>query len=344
MDAFFASVEQRDNPNLIGKPVAVGKGEGRGVVAAASYEARKFGVRSAMSSLRAKKLCPDLIFVPSHFEQYKIESLKIREVFFEYTELVEPLSLDEAYLDVTENKKGIASATQIAKEIKQKIKEITNLTASAGISINKFLAKIASDLDKPDGLYVIKPKEVENFINQLEVDKIFGIGKVTTQKMHKLGIFTGHDLKQYDLAFLVKHFGKIGNYFYNLARGIDNRPVQPNRERKSIGAERTFQSDLKNETEIRFELDRVANILHSRLLKVKKRGKTITVKIKYSDFQQITRSKSVHKYINDLNTIKQISEELTLNEELIKKNIRLLGISINNFESESQDDQLMFDI
>lgn len=343
MDAFYASIEQRDNPELKGKPVAVGRGEERGVVAAASYEARKFGVRSAMPSLRAKKLCPDLIFVYPRFEHYKSISQEIREVFFEYTDYVEPLSLDEAYLDVTDNKKNISSAIQVAKEIRTIIKERTNLTASAGVSINKFLAKIASDMDKPDGLFVIKPNEVEKFVEKLEVGKIFGIGKVTAEKMHKLNIYTGKDLRKYDLATLINYFGKSGNYFYNLARGIDNREVQPNRERKSIGAERTFEFDLKNLDEIKKELGRICKVLDDRIKHSNKKGKTITIKIKFSDFKQITRSKTIDHYTNDMNLILQISNDLIIQEHLINKEIRLLGISMSNFQGEENNEQLSLD-
>jgi DNA polymerase IV len=343
MDAFYASIEQRDNPILYGKPVAVGRGEERGVVAAASYEARKFGVKSAMPSLTAKKLCPDLVFIYPRFEHYKRISKEIRTVFYEYTDFVEPLSLDEAYLDVTENKKEIKSAIQVAREIKEKIKERTNLTASAGVSVNKFLAKIASDLDKPDGLYVIKPNDVQRFVNDLDVVKIFGIGKVTAKKMHNMGIYKGKDLKEFELDELINHFGKAGNYFYNLARGIDNREVQPNRESKSVGAERTFEFDLKNMNEITKELDRISKILHERIKKAGKKGKTFTVKIKFSDFKQITRSKTIENYSCDIDIIKQISKELILNENLINKEIRLLGISMSNFEEEDSINQLELD-
>ncbi|MCK5700612.1 MAG: DNA polymerase IV, partial [Cyclobacteriaceae bacterium] len=244
MDAFFASIEQRDNPDLLGKPVAVGGAGKRGVVAAASYEARKFGVFSAMPASIALRKCPELIFTKPRFDVYKEVSNQIRQIFLEYTDLVEPLSLDEAYLDVTENKKGLGSATIIAREIKSKINSTTHLIASAGVSINKFLAKVASDQDKPDGLYVIKPNQAESFVDGLAIEKFFGIGKVTAKKMHELGINTGADLKQISIEELVRRFGKVGRYYFDIARAIDKRLVNPNRIRKSLGAERTFEDDL----------------------------------------------------------------------------------------------------
>lgn len=332
MDAFYASVEQRDFPELRGKPIAVGGGSERGVVAAASYEARKFGVRSAMPSVQAKKLCPDLIFVKHRFAVYKEVSNQIRNIFHEYTDLVEPLSLDEAFLDVTENKKQIYFATQIAIEIRKKIKDQTNLTASAGVSFNKFLAKIASDVNKPDGLTIITPKKADKFIDQLDINKFFGIGKVTAKKMMQLGIFNGEHLKSKDLQFLTKHFGKSGKHYYEMVRLNDNRPVNPNRIRKSIGAENTFFDDLKTISEIKEKLENISEELAKRMLKSQAKGKTLTLKVKYNDFTQITRSKTFPFYIskqyNIMDGWKQILEE----HEITEKPIRLLGLSVTNLE------------
>ncbi|MCB0408824.1 MAG: DNA polymerase IV [Flavobacteriales bacterium] len=292
MDAFYASVEQRDNPDLKGKPVAVGGSKERGVVAAASYEARKYGVRSAMPSVTAFKKCPHIIFVPPRFEVYKEVSKQIREVFSEYTNLIEPLALDEAYLDVTENKKNMEYAMDIAKEIKEKIKQRTKLTASAGISYNKFLAKIASDYNKPDGFYVITPKMAEKFIEQLKIEKFFGVGKVTAQKMHKRGIFTGADLKTKSLDELNRWFGKSGKYYFNVVRGVDNRSVNPNRIRKSLGAERTYSIDITNKIGLIENLNGIVEVLIKRMEKSDSSGKTLTIKAKYANFKQITRSKT----------------------------------------------------
>ncbi len=332
MDAFYASVEQRDFPELKGKPIAVGGGSDRGVVAAASYEARKYGVRSAMSSVQAKKLCPDLIFVKHRFSVYKEVSQQIRSIFNEYSDLVEPLSLDEAFLDVTENKKQIFYATQIAIEIRKKIKEQTNLTASAGVSFNKFLAKIASDINKPDGLTVITPQKAGKFIEQLDINKFFGIGKVTAQKMMRLGIFNGEHLKSKDLTFLTKHFGKSGKYYYEIVRLNDNRPVNPNRIRKSIGAENTFFDDLKTINEVEQKLENISEELAKRMQKSQAKGKTLTLKVKFNDFTQITRSKTFPFYISKQYNItdgwKQILEE----HDILKKPIRLLGLSVTNLE------------
>lgn len=334
MDAFFASVEQRDNPELRGKPVAVGGDGTRGVIAAASYEARKFGVFSAMSSKIAKRKCPDLIFVKHRFDAYKATSLVIRSIFKEYTDLVEPLSFDEAFLDVTHNKKGIAIATDIAIEIKARIKEQTDLTASAGVSINKFLAKIASDMDKPNGLYVVKPHQVEQFVANLAIEKFFGVGKVTASKMKSKGIFTGADLKTFSEKDLVKSFGKAGHYFYNVARGIDNRPVMTHRGRKSLGAESTFSEDY-NDPEILVEkLDKVAKSVVKRLVKSGGNPKTITVKIKFADFTQITRSKTMHGIAIEPEQIGALAKVLLLAVLEPHHKIRLLGISLSNFEGE----------
>ena len=334
MDAFFASIEQRDNPDLKGKPVAVGSAGKRGVVAAASYEARKFGVFSAQPSSIALRNCPNLIFVKPRFEVYKKVSDQIREIFLEYTDLVEPLSLDEAYLDVTENKMRLKSATIIAKEIKAKIRSTTQLTASAGVSINKFLAKVASDQDKPDGLFVITPGQAETFVDKLPIEKFHGIGKVTAGKMHELGIKHGIDLKKLSIEELVNRFGKVGRYYYHIARAIDDRPVNPHRARKSLGAERTFEEDLLNDREIREHTDRIADILIDRMEKSKAKGKTVTLKLKYNDFEVINRSKTFGHFISDPNEIRQVSRELMQKELPAKKGIRLIGVTISNLESD----------
>ena len=332
MDAFYASVEQLDNPELKGKPIAVGGNEIRGVVSAASYEARKFGVRSAMSGAQAARLCPELIFVKTNFERYKEVSQQIRKIFHEYTDLVEPLSLDEAYLDVTENKKGNPSATLIAKEIRQKIFEVTGLTASAGISVNKFVAKIASDFNKPNGQKTVNPDEVEAFIEVLDVKKFYGIGKVTAEKMYQLGIYTGTDLKTKSLEYLEKHFGNSGKSYYNLSRGISFSQVKPNREMKSIGAERTFNKNLSSEIYMEERLKNIAEEIERRIKKHKIAGKTITLKIKYSDFSQQTRSKTLQYFISDKNLIFETAKEL-LYQEKLKNSVRLLGISLNNLNT-----------
>ena len=334
MDAFFASVEQLDNPELKGKPVAVGGSGERSVVAAASYEARKFGVHSAMPSVTAKRLCPGLIFVRHRFDRYKELSDKVFEIFTEYTDLVEPLSIDEAFLDVTKNRKGIVSATLIAKEIKEEIRKRTGLSASAGISYNKFLSKIASDINKPGGLFVIAPDKAGQFIEQLAVEKFYGIGKVTAARMHKLGIHNGKDLKCWDLPALVRNFGKVGKFYYDIVRGIDERPVVTESERKSVGTEMTFDKDLTTGFEIITELYKIEKELMDRLRISKTTGRTITLKIKFSDFRQITRSKSLQHYVRDFNTLhKEVSEiRKSLNLKGVK--IRLLGISMSNLDTE----------
>lgn len=335
MDAFYASIEQRDNPALRGKPVAVGGAAKRGVVAAASYEARKYGIHSAMPSKTALRKCPHIIFVKPRFDVYKSISNEIREVFLEYTGLVEPLSLDEAYLDVTENKINMPSATIIAKEIKKKIKSKTKLTASAGVSYNKFLAKIASDYDKPDGLYLITPGKAEKFLEELPVEKFHGIGKKTAERLHKLRIKSGKDLKLFDKYKLIKLFGKHGIFYYDIVRGIDEREVNPSRIRKSVGAENTFSEDLVEIEDIKSRLHEIAERLYSRVNKYKLYGKTITVKIKFHDFEIITRSKTVNSGIKTLPDITMHSEELLMNEDLKGKAIRLLGISISNFPNQN---------
>ncbi len=334
LDAFFASVEQLDNPELRGKPVAVGGSGVRHVVAAASYEARKFGVRSAMPSVTAKKLCPDLIFVKHRFERYNELSDKVFEIFKEYSDTVEPLSIDEAFLDVTADKKNIGSATLVAKEIKKEIRQRTGLTASAGISFNKFLAKIASEIKKPDGLFVIKPSDAEGFINDLPIEKFFGIGKVTSEKMHKLGIHKGIDLKKWELPDLIRNFGKVGKFYYDIVRGTDDRPVEPESERKSIGTELTYDKDLTTSFEIIAELYKVEKELMERLEQAGTTGKTITLKIKFSDFTQITRSRTIRHYIRDFDTLHREVSEIRKSLELKGSRIRLLGVSVSNLESE----------
>lgn len=342
MDAFFASVEQKDNPELRNKPIAVGGSGDRGVVAAASYEARKFGVRSAMSSKIAKLRCPNLIFVKGRHDRYKEVSRQIMNVFHEFTDLVEPLSIDEAFLDVTHNKKNLPSATAIAREIKIRIKEVTGLTASAGISVNKFLAKIASDYQKPDGLFVIPPKNVEKFIEALPVDKFFGVGKVTADRMHQLGIFTGKDLKQRELAELVRLFGKTGAYYYQIARGIDHRAVNPDRIRKSVGTEHTFDKDLMDLSLIKEDLVITAKDLIRRLNRSGFKGRTLTLKVKYSNFEQVTRSKTLFHEIDQLDLILKISEELLLQIDLTVS-IRLIGLTVSNHIDNKEPLQLTLD-
>jgi len=336
MDAFYASVEQLDNPELRDKPIAVGGSEERGVVAAASYEARKFGVRSAMSSIIAKRNCPDLIFVKPRFERYKEISNQIRAIFLEYTDLVEPLSLDEAYLDVTENKKGNPSASLIAREIREKIKLKTGLNASAGISINKFVAKIASDVNKPNGQKTVNPEEVEEFLEKLEIRKFYGVGKVTAEKMYQLGIFNGFDLKQKSEEFLTKHFGKSGSFYYKVVRGIHLSEVKPNRIRKSLGAERTFDENISSEIFMMERLESIAEEIERRLKKSKVAGKTVTLKIKYSDFTQHTRSKTIPYFISSKELILDISKELLFQEKM-KESVRLLGITLSNLNTEKKE-------
>ena len=333
MDAFYASVEQRDNPEYRGKPLVVGGSpEGRGgVVAAASYEVRKFGVRSAMPSKKAKQLCPHAIFVYPRFAAYKEVSKKIREIFHRYTDIIEPLSLDEAYLDVTEDKLGIGSAIEIAKEIKKAIKEELNLTASAGVSSSKFVAKIASDINKPDGLTFIAPSKIESFMETLPVEKFFGVGRVTANKMKKIGLYTGADLKRLTEGELVKHFGKVGHFFYKIVRGIDNRMVQPDRETKSVGAEDTFSYDLTTIEEMNAELEKIAKLVHERLEKYQLMGRTITLKVKYHDFKQITRNQSFTLPVNDYETVVNTVKNLLLKTDPENKKIRLLGVSLSNF-------------
>lgn len=335
MDAFYASVEQMDNPLLRGKPIAVGGSENRGVVAAASYEARKFGVRSAISGVMAKKNCPELIFVRPRFDRYKEISSKIQKIFYDYTDLVEPLSLDEAYLDVTNNKKGNPSATLLAQEIRQRIFNEVGLTASAGISVNKFVAKVASDYNKPNGQKTVNPDEVISFLEELPIRKFYGVGKVTTEKMYQLGIFTGVELKSKTLEFLEKHFGKSGNFYYNVVRGIHDSEVKSDRITKSVAAEHTFDVNLSSEIFMIEKLEVIAAALEKRLKKHNLAGKTITLKIKYSDFSQQTRSKTVPYFISDKGLILEIVKEL-LYQERMKNSVRLLGISLSNLNTEEK--------
>lgn len=335
MDAFYASVEQMDNPELRGKPLAVGGSENRGVVAAASYEARKFGVRSAISGVLAKKYCPDLIFVKPRFDRYREISDMIRKIFFDYTDLVEPLSLDEAYLDVTQNKKGMMSASVIAQEIRERILNEVGLTASAGISINKFVAKIASNVNKPNGQKTVAPDEVSAFLEDLPIKKFYGVGKVTTEKMYQLGIFTGSDLKSKSLNFLEKHFGKSGLFYYDVVRGIHGSEVKPSRLAKSVAAEHTFDENLSSEIFMQQRLEQIADQLVRRVSKHNVAAKTVTLKIKYSDFTLQTRSKTLPYYISDKGLILETAIEL-LYQEKMKDSVRLLGISLSNLNNEEK--------
>ena len=333
MDAFYASVEQRDYPEYRGKPIIVGGSpEGRGgVVATASYEARVFGVRSAMPSKQAQQLCPQGLFVYPRFAAYKEVSRQIREIFHRYTDLIEPLSLDEAYLDVTADKQGIGSAIEIARQIREAIRNELQLTASAGVSVNKFVAKVASDLNKPDGLTFIAPAEVENFIAQLNVEKFHGVGKVTAARMNSMGLFTGADLRRLTEEELVQHFGKTGRFYYRIVRGIDEREVRPHRETKSLGAEDTFPQDLVHLEEMDEQLERIVKIVQERLQRSELKGRTITLKIKYSDFRQITRNQSFLSPVDDEQTILDTAKYLLRSTDAEGKKIRLLGVSLSNF-------------
>lgn len=332
MDAFYASVEQRDNPELRGLPIAVGYPAARGVVAAASYEARKYGVHSAMPSVTAKRKCPELIFVPPRFDVYKAVSQQIREIFAEYTPLIEPLSLDEAYLDVTENLKGMEIATEIAQEIRAKIKKVTGLNASAGISYNKFLAKMASDLNKPNGQAVITPKNGPAFVEALPVKKFHGVGPATAEKMHRLGIETGADLKKQTLEFLVEHFGKSGPYFYGIARSIDNRQVKPDRVRKSVGAEDTFSEDIHSFEPAREGLQPLIEKVWNYCEANEIGAKTVTLKVKYADFSQITRSKTVTAPLQTIGELEEVVGLLLTPIFPPRKGIRLLGVTLSSLE------------
>ena len=337
MDAFFASVEQRDHPELRGKPVAVGGSGGRGVVAAASYEARKFGVKSAMPSVTAKRLCPDLVFVRHRFDAYKEASRQIRAIFEHHTPHVEPLSLDEAYLDVTEDRLGIGSATRIAELIRQEIRAKTKLTASAGVSYNKFLAKLASDQNKPDGLCVIRPGEGADFVAGLPIRRFHGVGPKAEEKMKRLGIETGADLAAKDIAFLREHFRSMGDYLYRAARGIDLRPVCAHRIRKSVGGERTFSDDKSSGAELRETLETIIDIVWERIENSgshdqKARGRTVTLKMKYTDFQIMTRAKSVANWIEDKAEFAELSRALLEEALPLPMPIRLMGLTLSNLD------------
>lgn len=336
MDAFYASVEQRDRPEIKGKPVIVGGDpDSRGVVAACSYEAREFGIHSAMASATAYRLCPDAVFIRSRFDVYRAVSAQIREIFYEYTGLVEPLSLDEAFLDVTENYRGMPSATLIARELKKKIYQRTGgLTSSAGVSFNKFLAKVASDVNKPDGITIITPDMADEFIDKLPIRKFFGVGKVTEEKMLNLGIKTGADLKKYRKEQLVQIFGKSGNYFYDIAHGMDERPVESNRIRKSIGKETTFTEDIEDTDQMIEILDDIAVKLENSLMKRDAKGRTITLKVKYFDFQSLTKSVTVDEPADNAVIIMKYIRPLLSKTEAGLKKVRLLGISISNFDDQ----------
>lgn len=332
MDAFYAAVEQRDFPQYKGKPLVVGGSpDGRGVVATASYEARAFGIHSAMSARKAIQLCPHALFVRPRFDAYKGVSVHIREIFSRYTDIIEPLSLDEAYLDVTSDKLNIGSALAIAQQIKDAIRNELNLTASAGVSNNKFVAKIASDMNKPDGLTFIGPSKIKAFMEKLPVEKFFGVGKVTADKMKKMGLHTGADLKQLSEQELIRKFGKTGKFYFNIVRGIDERPVQPHRETKSLGAEDTFSEDLVSYEEMCTELEIIAEKVAARLEKNNLKGKTVTLKIKFSDFRQITRNHSLPQPAGDYLSIINAAKNLLSKADLSDEKVRLLGISLSNF-------------
>ena len=348
MDAFYASIEQRDFHEYRGRPLVVGGSSRRGVVAAASYEARKFGIYSAMPTQTALKKCPELIITRPRFDVYKNVSREIMAIFKTYTDLVEPLSLDEAFLDVTQNKFNNPSATLIAGEIKQRIREQTSLTASAGVSVNKFLAKVASDMDKPDGLFVIRPEEAEEFISELPVAKFHGVGRVTAEKMHELGIYKGSDLKERSREELISKFGKNGGYFYDISRGVDNRSVNPERIRKSYGKERTFEEDIDSLEELGEVIRNITEILWKELDKYNILGRTLTLKIKYADFRQVTRSKTFPEYIENEKQIMETALQLMNTEFTEGSKIRLIGITLSKLEHAGEggqlpDNQLSFD-
>lgn len=339
MDAFFASVEQRDNPELRGKAIAVGFDGPRGVVSTASYEARPYGVHSAMSMAQAKRRCPQLIVVPTHFEKYKEVSQQIHAVFHEYTDLVEPISLDEAFLDVTDNKKGIELAVDIAKEIKQKILERTSLTASAGISFNKLLAKIASDMRKPNGIFTVHPDRALDFIGSLPVEKLWGVGPKTANRMHEMGVFTGAQLWRISCEHLVQVFGKMGRVYYDFSRGIDNRPVVVAYERKSVGCERTFLEDLHIDTKIIIELYHIVLELVERIERKDFRGRTLTLKLKWDATTQITRSLTQEKVLRTKDDILPLAKRLLKDTEYHDRPIRLMGLSVSSPETNDKEGQ-----
>jgi DNA polymerase-4 len=334
MDAFYASIEQRDQPELRGKPVAVGGSSKRGVVASASYEARRFGVRSAMPSVTAQRLCPNIVFVKSRFDVYREVSNQIRDIFLSYTDLVEPLSLDEAYLDVTENKKNLKSAIFMAREIRKEIEAQTQLTASAGVSFNKFLAKVASDINKPNGMKVILPEEAEAFLEELPVEKFHGIGKVTAGKMKRMGLHTGRDLKKMSELALVRRFGKAGLHYYKIVRAEDDRPVNPHRIRKSIGAERTYSTDLTRLEDMKEKVEYLCQVVFDYMEKKENFGRTITLKIKNSDFKVITRSRTFGGEIRSLSDLEQAALQLLRENIEPDHRVRLLGVAVSNLSKE----------
>lgn len=336
MDAFYASVEQRDDPSLRGKPIAVGGGGPRGVVATASYEARVFGVKSAMPGARARRLCPDLLFVKPRFEVYRAVSAEVRDIFRRFTDIIQPLSLDEAYLDVTTNKPGIASATVIAEEIRRMIREQTGLTASAGVSYNKLIAKLASDQNKPDGLCVVRPGEGEGFMAAMPVRRIHGVGPVTAQRMQALGIETGADLRARDLAFLQQHFGSAASFYYRAARGQDDRPVHERQERKSVSVEDTFFDDLATEEALVAEIDRIAANLWGRIEKSRAYGRTVVLKIKYADFRIITRSKSFAAPVRSHDLLAEAGRALLRGQLPLRMGARLLGLGVHNLQGQDE--------
>ena len=339
MDAFFASVEQRDNPELRGRPIAVGFDGPRGVVSTASYEARPYGVHSAMSMAQAKRRCPQLIVVPTDFEKYKEVSQQIHAVFHEYTDLVEPISLDEAFLDVTDNKKGIELAVDIAKEIKQKILERTSLTASAGVSFNKLLAKIASDMRKPNGIFTVHPDRALDFIGSLPVEKLWGVGPKTANRMHEMGVFTGAQLRRISCEHLVQVFGKMGRVYYDFSRGIDDRPVVVAYERKSVGCERTFLEDLHIDTKIIIELYHIVLELVERIERKDFRGRTLTLKLKWDATTQITRSLTQEKVLRTKDDILPLAKRLLKGTEYHDRPIRLMGLSVSSPETNDKEGQ-----
>ncbi len=340
MDAFYASVEQRDNESYRGKPVVVGGSpDERGVVAAASYEARQYGIFSAMPSRTALQKCPQVVFVRPRFSVYKEISEQIREIFHQYTDLVEPLALDEAYLDVTNNKMGLPSATLIAKEIKERIREETKLTASAGVSINKFLAKTASAVNKPNGLFLIPPDGAESFVERLAIEKFYGVGPVTAERFHKLGVFVGADLKGWSENDLIRTFGKVGSFYFQIARGQDHRPVTPNRMRKSIGAEESFAHDLTERHSMLSALTAITETLNNRIEKGRTSGRTLTLKVKYADYQQVTRSRTLVESITDVEEIMKVAIALLDTTDAEAKHVRLLGLALSNLDVEREDDE-----
>jgi DNA polymerase-4 len=337
MDAFYAAIEQRDKPYLRGKPVIVGGDpDKRGVVSTCSYEARKYGIHSAMPSKQAVKLCPHGVFLPVDMEKYHAVSGQIRDIFHEFTDSVEPVSVDEAYLDVTFNKKGCPSATILAGEIKRRIKDVTGLTASAGVSYNKFLAKVASDLEKPDGLTVITPDKAEDFLDDLPIEKFHGIGKVTAEKLKRIGIRKGSDLKKFELSEMIERFGKSGEYFYNIVRGVDNREVETEWERKSLGREITLENDIDSRKEIILIIEQLAKMVSGRLKRYGLQGRTVTLKVRYDDFQTVTRSLSIKKLTNDYDIIRETALEMLNRTEAGVRKVRLLGITVSNFPTDEE--------